>query len=91
MTQIWTKTHGQLVSEACADGCAGDCHQGRKPCHIAPAEASSELGFENEPAPRRRLGPLTSIERRLLSRNAPAVIGWTVAAVSFVYLVARHA
>jgi len=54
------------------------------------ASAVSGIGFENEPAPKRRLGPLTSIERRLLRREptytwAVVVVGSILCAIRLLW------
>lgn len=62
-------------NQACANGCRGDCAQGRKPCVIAKSRAwcevmdvvSEESPIRRQPRP--RLGGLSRFERRLLQRT----------------------
>lgn len=62
----------RLIADKCASGCRGDCQQGRQPCEwSAPRRLHdwTEVLPETCASPVPRMGPLSSMERRLLQRT----------------------
>ena len=88
------------IQSPCSTGCKGSCRQGHDACEFepkprdffasCPPEAASSCSefLTPDDSPRRRLGPLTGIERAILRRR-PTYTWAAVVALAIVAAVVR--